>query len=117
MALSKANRTKYDKLADELDRVKENIKQATARKVEIEDILKSALPAGEATNLGTMTVTVVETRTLDNAKIEKTFPVEKFPDYYKVAVDTQAVKADIAANKLAAFQKVSISTRVSRNDG
>ena len=51
-------------------------------------------------------VIVTQPARLDSAKLAEAFPVVRFPEYYKPALDTASVKADISANALAQFQTV-----------
>lgn len=114
--LTKAKALKLDALATELDRVKANIKQAEKRKAEIDAILKAELPADKPVELPSGRITISVTRTLDSAKIEKEFSVDEHPEFYKVAVDTQAVKQHIAPVDLAKYQKTSSQVRWVANE-
>lgn len=110
--LTAAKLTKIDEAVTELDRIKANIKQAEKRKAELDAFLKAEIPSGKTVEIPSGQVTISETRTLDAAKIEKEFPVDKFPDFYKVAVDTAGVKHHIAPVDLPKYQKVSTSVRI-----
>lgn len=114
--LTKAKLVKIDAAATELAQVKANIKQAEARKAELDAFLKAELPAGKPVDIPSGQVTISETRTLDSAKIEREFPVDNFPDFYKVAVDTAAVKHHIAPVDLHKYQKVSTTVRLALSE-
>lgn len=51
-------------------------------------------------------------RTLDTKFIERQYPASKHPDYYKLALDTQAFKKDFSANELEDYQKVTYRIKV-----
>ena len=114
--MSTAAKKKYSDAAAELRQIKANIKQADARKVELETLLKSVLPSGAATDLGDETVEIRETRRLDEEKFNAAFKVDDRPELYKVVVDTAAVKEHFSPTELKKYQKVSTSVYVTNNE-
>jgi hypothetical protein len=54
---------------------------------------------------GDWTLQVIPNRRLDPAAIEQTFPVTKFPQYYKPVPNLDALKANIAPVELAKFYR------------
>lgn len=113
--MSAAQKKRYDNDAAELRQVKENIKQAEKRKVELETTLKSVIASGDTVDLGTMTVEMRETRRLDAATFSEKFPVETHSDLYKVVLDNDAVKEAFAPKELEKFKTVSTSVYISES--
>lgn len=114
--MSPAAKKKYNDAAAELRQVKANIKQADARKVELETLLKSVLPSGAQTDLGDETVEIRETRRLDEEKFTNEFPVDKNSELYKVVIDTAAVRDHFSVVALKKYQKISTSVYVTNNE-
>lgn len=105
-------RNNADAKATRLREIKAQIKELTVEKDALETYLLSVLPEGEATELSANIITIQVRKMIDAEKIEAAFPVESHPDYYKLAVDTQAVKHHIAPSDLAPYQKTSSSVIV-----
>lgn len=60
----------------------------------------------ESATAGAYKVIVTRSRRLDTKAIEAAFPVAQNPDFYKVAVDTDAFKKAVAENARDAYQIV-----------
>lgn len=102
MALSKK---KAEALLDEREALKVELDEKAARLKEIDDQLKTLDP-GEH-KIGEHLVTITEVRTLSAPLVEKKYPATRFPDFYKLTVDTAEVKRQVPAAKLPDLQTVS----------
>ena len=93
------------------------IKALTKERDEIKRVLTDYAKAHEnRADLGSMLVTVTTSWRFDSAKVLKAFPPSEFPDYYKLAVDTESLKADVPESKRKALQTPSYTLNVARND-
>lgn len=102
MALSKK---KLAEISAERKALKEEIDEKAKRLAELDEQLKTLDP-GEY-EAGGLTVSITEIHTINAKLVEKKYPATKFPDIYKLAVDTAEVKRQVPADKLAALQTVS----------
>jgi len=85
------------KLAETADRIAE-------RRTQIRSILADKLPDGTTALAGRQVIISVPNR-LDNAAIERAYPVTSYPHLYRPALDTKAVRDNIAPAQLAALTK------------
>lgn len=90
------------KLAETADRIAQ-------RRTEIRSLLGAKLPDG-TTALGEAKVVISTLRRLDNAAIERAYPVAAYPHLYKPSLDTKAVRDNIAPVELAALTKAGTRT-------
>lgn len=92
-----------------------NIRDLAARKVELKEqrarideelavIDMQARSLGYGTHdAGEWSLAIQHNRTLDKERFMEKYPVAQFPDFYKPAVNTSAIKERIAPADLAAF--------------
>jgi hypothetical protein len=104
------------KLAAERKEVMAQIDELTKRKAEIDERLLQADTAQTYRGNG-IELSFTAVHTLDAALITKKYPATKFPDFYKLTLDTPAFKKNFSANDLAKLQKVShrISVKIAED--
>lgn len=100
----KIPKAKLIEMAKRRVEVMATIKELEAEKAKIDAKLLT-LPVGH-TEAGDLIVTITPFRLLDSSIIETKFPVEKFPDIYKLTLDTSAFKNIVAPKDLEKYQKV-----------
>ena len=114
MPITKAQAIRLSEDFEALDR---EIKALTKRRDEIKPkLIEYAKAKGNKADIDRFTVSVIESWRFDTAKVTKAFPPAKFPDYYKLAVDTESLKADVPESKRKALQTPSYTLNVARND-
>lgn len=99
------------KLAARRREVAELIKQLTDEKNDLDAKLLTADKGKEYVGDG-VSLSFTPVRNLDTATIVKKFPADKFPDYYKLSLDTPEFKKDFSARELEAFQTVAYRINV-----
>ena len=105
MTARKPSKAKALTLALTREEVMAEIKAPAARKKEIED-QHFLLDPDTVISDSEFTLRFVPFRALDTALITKRFPVDKFDQFYKLALDTATFKKDFSENELVEFQKV-----------
>lgn len=110
---TKLTKTQADTAAAEFDALDAQIKDLTKKR----DALKVKLLAFAAANkdkaeTANYRVVRIPAYRFDAEKVQRAFPPTKYPDFYKLAVDTEAVKAEIPENKRRPLQTPSYSLSV-----
>lgn len=110
---TKLTKAQADTAAAEFDaldaQVKELTKQRDAIKVKL---LKYAEEHDNKAETANYTVVRIPAYRFDAGKVMKAFPPSKYPDFYKLTVDTEAVKAEIPESKRRPLQTPSYSLSV-----
>lgn len=104
--MARMTKKKLEIMAQTIRDLKDDIKDKTEQVKTLEAALIEELGVGKH-EAGAREVTVTPFHTLDSALIEKKFPADKHPDFYKLTVDTAEVKRQIPAARLEQYQKVS----------
>ena len=104
------------KLAARRREVAELIKNLTDEKNELDAKLLTADPSKKYVGDG-VSLSFTPVRTLDTPTIVKKYPAEKFPDFYKLALDTPEFKKNFSDRELEAFQKISYRINVTSEGG
>jgi len=104
--MPKLTPAKITKLAARRREVMSEIDKLTKEKAQIDAQLE-ALEPGHIYEAGDLVISRNPVRGLDSPLIEKTFPASRFPEYYKLTLDTAEFKKHFSAIDLENFQKIS----------
>lgn len=114
--MAKPSTARLTKLAAERKKVMADIATLSERKAEIDAILLTA-DLSETYEGEGIALSFTAVHTLDPAIITKKYPAAKFPDFYKLTLDTPAFKKNFSEVQLSAFQKVSHRISVKTLEG
>lgn len=89
-------------LAARLVTISEQIDRLTQEKQQIQDEIRERHPYG-STPAGDWEIQVQRNRRLDTARIEQRYPVAQYPHLYRPAVNTAALKENLAPVELEQF--------------
>lgn len=110
---TKLTKAQADTAAAEFDALDSQIKELTkkrdALKVKLLAFAAASKDKAETTNYSVVRIPAYR---FDAGKVLKAFPPAKFPDFYKLAVDTEAIKSEIPESKRRPLQNASYSLSV-----
>lgn len=110
---TKLTKAQADRAAAEFDALDTVIKDMTKKRDELKiKLLAFAAASKDKAETANYSVVRIPAYRFDAEKVLKAFPPAKFPGFYRLAVDTEAIKAEIPESKRRPLQTPSYSLSV-----